>query len=328
MQVINDYCTTYSQCDEDYDDDGQTCCCERSGTDSCHPRTQAVQRDPWDGIERLTYSSVSPYTCQGDCKHDCLSGSSGLSASVYSGSVTLTPTAVAGGGCDCQQFAATATVDSFTTTTAAGSYADGSMLTAVIASNTATQATVTTGGCVYQYTVTRNSLDEDVVAAAVGIWLFLVFLSFAIPMAGIMCCIKSKRELGAQPQPMAWVVCVLILFFSGPCFMWIPFVLDGCYNRPEYGGGPQVTIQYGSQQPAAYGGQQMMAQPQPYMAQAAPVHAQPVMAQATAIPVGGMAVATATAAPIGGQQPPPGFGAQQPPVAAVTAVPMEQPARP
>jgi hypothetical protein len=163
-------------------------------------------------------------------------------------------------------------------------------------------------------------------SAAGGIWLFMSCLFFVIPLGGIHFCIKSKAQMGARPTSMAWLGCMLIFCFTGPCFMWIPFVLDSCYqsSNPNWNVNVSMQQQYGGG--GGYG-QQMQPQPgygqqqqqQPIMATAVAMP-QPTVAQATAVPT---ATATATAMPVLGG--PPGYGGQQPPVATVTAVSATQP---
>jgi hypothetical protein len=73
---------------------------------------------------------------------------------------------------------------------------------------------------------------------------------------------------------MAWLGSLLICFFLSPLCMWIPFVIDSCYeptNRP-----PNVAITQQTQQ------QLVIAQAQPMTAQA---HGQPMMAVAQAQPM-------------------------------------------
>ena len=135
-------------------------------------------------------------------------------------------------------------------------------------------------------------------AAAIGGGILIVFigLSLGLPLCGIFACINSKKAAGmGEPLPQAWMICTLLFCFTGPCFMWIPFILDQCYRGRANYGNTNVTITtvgtappqpgYAMGQPQMYGGQQqqqMYGGQQPMMAQA---QAMPVMAQATAMPV-------------------------------------------
>ena len=129
-------------------------------------------------------------------------------------------------------------------------------------------------------------------------------------------CIKQHDS---PPKSEAYILAVVLCCFISPLFMWIPFVMDSCYEHRT----TQVMIQ---QQSVS-----QMAQPQMVMAQPHMVMAQPVMAQAVAAPVQyGNAPPTYQPPPGYGQpvpvqafaQAPPGYAQGQPAVAQVIARPM------
>ena len=146
---------------------------------------------------------------------------------------------------------------------------------------------------------------DNAAAAGAGILIVVFGLGFGVPMCGIFACINSKRTAGmGEPMPQAWVACTLLFCFTGPCFMWIPFILDQCYRGRANSGNTNVTITtigtappqpgYAMGQPQLYGGQPMMAQAtampvqaqgMPMQAQAMPAQGQPVMAQAMVMPM-------------------------------------------
>merc|ERR1719329_549367 len=231
-----DRCWSARDCDDDYRSDRQ-CCCD--GENSCH-RVHEPSR-PWDSVQTLTFTSKSGLGCDANdqCESDCYQR-----FSVYVNEVwvmTLTPPDVA--NCTCPS----GNVPHITTEyNAYGDFEYGEGSFTALLSQDRNTATITrqgqTGVCTFTYNVEGNGLNAAA-AVAVGIWLVIVCLSFAIPMGGIMCCISTKRKMGAQPQPMAWLACVLIFCFTGPCFMWIPFVIDSCYFSQNNG---QPTISYGT----------------------------------------------------------------------------------
>ena len=47
---------------------------------------------------------------------------------------------------------------------------------------------------------------------------------------GIYCCINNKSQQNLRPTGTAWVAALLLCFFVGPLCMWIPFVIDSCYE--------------------------------------------------------------------------------------------------
>lgn len=130
--------------------------------------------------------------------------------------------------------------------------------------------------------------DEDCEAAAQAVVVIFLLGSVCTCIAlggGIYCCIKSRSQaLGGRPSAMAWLGSLLICFFLSPLCMWIPFVIDGCYEQPNR---PManVVITQQTQQPYLAQGQPMMVQAQ----------GQPIMAVATAVP---MATAQAQAQPM------------------------------
>ena len=107
---------------------------------------------------------------------------------------------------------------------------------------------------------------------------------------GMYCCIQQKsKALGGRPSSTAWIASLIICIIGGPLCMWIPFIIDSCYDRRP--AQTAVIIQQApqnfvmAQQPvmAQAQAQPVMAQAQPaMMAQSQPVmaQAQPVMAQA------------------------------------------------
>jgi len=282
-----DRCWSFRDCDDDYSND-QRCCCE--GENSCH-RGHEPSR-PWNGVQKLTLTSKTGLGCDADdrCESDCYQSFSVDVSDVWF--MTLSPLAVT--NCSCP----TGNVPQVTTDyNAYGNFDYGHGSFTATLSHDRQTASITrmgpSGICTFNYGVEQNDFTAEA-AAAVGFILVIACLSFAIPMGGIMFCISNKRQSGGEPQPMAWLACVLIFCVAGPCFMWIPFVIDSCYRKD----GPTFAPQPQQQMPVA-------------MAVAAPVQQQPIVAQATALPAGAMPVATATATV---QQ------SQQPPVATVTAV--------
>lgn len=306
------------------------CCCESSSGSSCHSGSSNSydSAGPWADMASLSDPSptssgaYNPSSCLGgdalqSCAYDCrfsytisVSGSTLTLTSSYEG-VQSTCTCPSGSG----------TIDTFSHT-ATGSFSDGTVFVATpdylnpecptgcdsarIVFTSANPTTV----CDFTYDVTKRNMDAAAAVAGV-VWLLMVCAGFMIPMAGIFCCIKSKAQMGAQPSPMAWIGCLLIFCFTGPCFMWIPFVLDSCYqnanvNNNQFGNVVITTQQHGQAQPS-YGQPQPGYGQQPIMATAVAMP-QPAMAQATAV-----AMPTATATATGA---PPGYGA---PVATVTA---------
>eukprot|EP01044_Picomonas_judraskeda_P016827 COSAG03_NODE_3055_length_2259_cov_18.001852_2_plen_161_part_00 len=47
---------------------------------------------------------------------------------------------------------------------------------------------------------------------------------------GMYCCINSKSQQNLRPTGTAWIASLLLCFFVGPLCMWIPFVIDSCYE--------------------------------------------------------------------------------------------------
>jgi len=321
-----DRCSSYWDCDEDRYDD-IVCCCEddySSSRGSCHPG----DGNKWESIQTLSRTTTSSCTWDlNGCSHFC---SEQYSVAATETTLTLTPTANPP-GCYCSS--GQGMIDSSSDAVPTGAFGDGSRFNAftphepnemsVTIVHTCSDTTGCDGGtCTINYAITEREIDMTAASAAAGIWLILSCLAFVIPLGGIHLCIKSKAQMGARPTPMAWLGCTLIFFFTGPCFMWIPFVLDGCYQSSsanwnvnismdqQYGGGGGG---YGQQMQPGYGQQTQ----QPIMATAVAVP-QPTVAQATAV---AMPTATATAAAIPASGAPPGYGGQQPPVATVTATP-------
>lgn len=280
--------------------------------DSCHGGSRYDSAGPWGRVAQLDRTTSSPASCQmdGGCAYKCAES---YRVSVSSSTLTLTPTAPYPAGCDCTS--GTGTIDTFTHQTS-GRFEDGSAFVATpndgfdfTAMIVITDSTARTA-CQYDYQVTEKEIDATA-AAAGGIWLVMMCMGFAVPMAGIFYCIKSKREKGlGEPTPMAYLGCLLIFCFSGPCFMWIPFVIDSCYqSRTNW----NMTITQQTTTVGAGGG--MYGNPSGGM----PLQQQPIMATAVAVqPMATATAVSATAAPVTGA--PPGYGGQQPPVATVTAV--------
>jgi hypothetical protein len=113
----------------------------------------------------------------------------------------------------------------------------------------------------------------------------ICLVSFIALGGGIYCCVHSKSQQGSRPTGTAWLASLVICIFVGPLCMWIPFVIDSCY---EPVGGRQNTVII-QQQVAPVN---LMMPQQPVMGQ--PVMGQPVMATATAQPM----MATAQAQPM------------------------------
>ena len=129
-----------------------------------------------------------------------------------------------------------------------------------------------------------DECDEDCQAAVAGVAIVLLLVcvvSFIGLGVGIYCCISSKsKTLGSRPTAMAWLGSLLICLFLSPLCMWIPFVIDSCYE-PVHRSQNVVITQQQHQQP-------VLAQAQPIMPQA---QGQPMMAVATAQPMMGQAQA-------------------------------------
>ena len=70
-------------------------------------------------------------------------------------------------------------------------------------------------------------------------------------------CIQQKsKALGSRPQPTAYIASLIICIFVGPLCMWIPFVVDSCYEPRQQ----QQVVIVQQQMP----GQVIMAQPPAY----------------------------------------------------------------
>ena len=136
----------------------------------------------------------------------------------------------------------------------------------------------------------------DCEAAAAGV--LVIFLCICVVSCialggGIYCCIESKSKQGSRPTAMAWLASLVICIFIGPLCMWIPFVIDSCY---EPVGGRQTTVVV-QQVPQPQHNFMVSAQPvmgQPVPVQPVMVQAQPMMAMAQAQPM----MATAQAQPM------------------------------
>ena len=267
-----------------------------------------------DSLTRSTYSSTNanPASCLGGdsrqtCAYECRNS---YTVSVTGSTLTLTPSNQ-GVQSMCTCPSGSGTIDTFTHT-AIGVFEDGTTFTATASEGSGTASIVHTNSqfetCEFTYDASYVNIDAAV-AVAGFIWIVMFCAFFMIPMAGIFCCIKSKAQMGAQPTPMAWLGCLLIFCFSGPLFMWIPFVLDSCYNRANANANVVITTQQYGQSYPGYGQAQPGYGQQPIMATAVAMP-QPAMAQATAV-----AMPAATASATGA---PPGYGA---PVATVTAAP-------
>lgn len=288
------------------------CCCENAGSfDSCHQDTS----NRWTSIQSLTRTSTSSCSWETDsCSYKCAES---YSVDATQTSVTLTPTSDPP-LCTCPT--GTGIIDS-ATDQVVGTFGNGPSFRA----GTPEFSSVTivhslnsySGSCEIHYAITEAEVDVAVASAVGGIWLVMSCLAFVIPLGGIHMCIKSKAQMGARPTGMAWVGCLLIFCFTGPCFMWVPFVIDSCYQSSNPNWNVTVGMQqhYGGQPQPGYGQQQQGYGQQPIMATAVAMP-QPAMAQATAVAMP-TATVTATAMPAAGA--PPGYGGQQPPVATVTA---------
>ena len=131
---------------------------------------------------------------------------------------------------------------------------------------------------------------DGMAAAVLGILVVVCVVSCVALGGGMYCCIQQKsKALGGRPSSTAWIASLIICIIGGPLCMWIPFIIDSCYDRRP--AQTAVIIQQApqnfvmAQQPvmAQAQAQPVMAQAQPaMMAQAQPVmaQAQPVMAQA------------------------------------------------
>ena len=75
-----------------------------------------------------------------------------------------------------------------------------------------------------------DNCTGDCAAAASAVLLFLC-LGCIGGAAGLMyCCINSKSQQNLRPTGTAWIASLLLCFFVGPLCMWIPFVIDSCYE--------------------------------------------------------------------------------------------------
>ena len=73
--------------------------------------------------------------------------------------------------------------------------------------------------------------DCEAAAAAVLVLFLIICLVSCIALgSGIYCCIQSKSKQGSRPTAMAWLASLVICIFIGPLCMWIPFVIDSCYE--------------------------------------------------------------------------------------------------
>ena len=134
----------------------------------------------------------------------------------------------------------------------------------------------------------------DCEAAAAGvlvIFLCICLVSCIALGGGIYCCIESKSKQGRRPTGMAWLASLVICIFIGPLCMWIPFVIDSCYE-PVGGRQTTVVVQQVPQHNFMVSAQPVMGQPVPV--QPVMVQAQPMMAMAQAQPM----MATAQAQPM------------------------------
>eukprot|EP01043_Picozoa_sp_COSAG02_P038610 COSAG02_NODE_2990_length_7607_cov_3.437134_7_plen_281_part_00 len=276
-------------------------------------------------LTRTTASSCSWDT--NGCSHKCAQSYS-VSVTATETSVTLMPTSNPA-GCTCS--AGSGIIDS-ATDEVVGTFGDGSSFHATPGARSEDSVTIVhtcsnpdgcdSGSCEIDYAIRQKvGLEEpEIVAAAGGIWLFMSCLAFVIPLGGIHMCIKSKAQRGARPTAMAWVGCLVIFCFTGPCFMWLPFVLDSCYqsSNPNWNVSVGMQQHYGGQPQQGYGQQlQQGHEQQPIMATAVAMP-QPAVVQATAVAMP-TASATATATAVSAVGAPPGYGGRQPPVATVTA---------
>jgi hypothetical protein len=161
----------------------------------------------------------------------------------------------------------------------------------------------------------------EAAAAALGVVIVILLISVFGFGGGMFCCIQQKsKALGSRPQPTAYIASLIICIFVGPLCMWIPFVIDSCYEPRQQ---QQMVIVQQQQMP----GQVIMAQPPAYAQQPVMAQAQPMMAQAQAQPV----MAQAQAQPVMAQAQPMGMAQAQPmaqPMAMAQAQPMGKPQGP
>ena len=78
-----------------------------------------------------------------------------------------------------------------------------------------------------------DNCTGDCAAAASAVLLFLCLgcIGGAAGLGGGMyCCINSKSQQNLRPTGTAWIASLLLCCFVGPLWMWIPFVIDSCYE--------------------------------------------------------------------------------------------------
>ena len=144
-------------------------------------------------------------------------------------------------------------------------------------------------------------------AAAGGMSIIAIFCIIAFsPLlcicGGIFCCIQGKKP--RSPKMEAWIASCVLLVVGLGIFMWVPFIMDDCYEGGgSQGGGGEVLITTTNNQTMNMGGK-VQAQAVPMMGAAMPV-------QAVAMPIQGPA-------PVYMQQP----VMQQPVMATAMASPM------
>jgi hypothetical protein len=81
-------------------------------------------------------------------------------------------------------------------------------------------------GCCSEKSAMRTTKQNETCDAsrAAG-WFFFIAAAacIMIPLGGIFWCMSNKKNTGhGDPLPQAWMICVLLFCFTGPCFMWIP----------------------------------------------------------------------------------------------------------
>jgi hypothetical protein len=98
----------------------------------------------------------------------------------------------------------------------------------------------------------------EAAAAALGVVIVILLISVFGFGGGMFCCIQQKsKALGSRPQPTAYIASLIICIFVGPLCMWIPFVIDSCYEPRQQ---QQQVVIVQQQMP----GQVIMAQPPAY----------------------------------------------------------------
>jgi hypothetical protein len=117
----------------------------------------------------------------------------------------------------------------------------------------------------------KTSEDGGDVQPSVSLWLLQVqgrrLYAIEVILVGILVavcctcmfyCIQQKsKALGSRPRATAYIASLIICIFVGPLCMWIPFVIDSCYEPRQQ---QQQVVIVQQQMP----GQVIMAQPPAY----------------------------------------------------------------